>query len=379
MESDENCERRHAIIIDNGSCFIKAGLSTEETPKSHFRTCIGYPKNSEIYYKDYYIGNKLKGQMNELSLHYPIKEGSIQNWDEMEKIWNYIFYEELCVDDLSEYNIVLTQPIMNKKEEKEKMAQIMFESFNIPAIYIGYSVDLSFYSMGKLTGLSVDLGGESTQISAIFDGYPIPFQFERLYYGGNKITDYLFELFNFNSKMFYNDKNKCCVEDIKEKACNVALDYEEELKYLEFYEYTLPDNTNLIIKEERIKATEAIFQPLLIGKDKEMGLHYICNKIIEKCGDKKNDIYNCICLSGGNSLFNGLSERLTKEIRAIVSEYYKENVRVNNPYGDARFSAFIGAIILSEIKTFNEILTTKEMYEEYGSSIIYKKDPYIFK
>ena len=110
MESDEDCERRHAIIIDNGSCFIKAGLSTEETPKSHFRTCIGYPKNSELFYcKDYYIGNKLKEQMNALSLHYPIKEGSIQNWDEMEKIWNYIFYEELCVDDPSEYNIVLTQ------------------------------------------------------------------------------------------------------------------------------------------------------------------------------------------------------------------------------------------------------------------------------
>ena len=110
-----------------------------------------------------------------------------------------------------------------------------------------------------------------------------------------------------------------------------------------------------------------------------MGLHYICNKIIEKCDDNKKDLYNCICLSGGNSLFRGLSERLRKEIKDIASWDYKEEVRINDNYNDARFSAFIGGTILSEISTFNQILITKEMYEEYGCSIIYKKDPYMFK
>ena len=119
MESNEDCETRYSIIIDNGSCFIKAGLSTEYKPSSHFRTCVGYPKNSDIYHKDYFIGNQLKDQMNALNLEYPIKEGSIENWDEMEKIWQYIFCDELKVDP-SEYNIVLTQPIMNAKLEKTK-------------------------------------------------------------------------------------------------------------------------------------------------------------------------------------------------------------------------------------------------------------------
>lgn len=255
----------------------------------------------------------------------------------------------------------------------------MFESFNIPAIYLAYSVDLSLYAAGKFDGLSVDLGGGNTQILPIIEGHPIPYQFERLYYGGNKITDYLFELFNYNCKMFYNDKNKSCVEDIKEKACYVALDFEEESKYIETYDYTLPDNKNLAIKEERIKAPEALFKPDLIGKEREMGLSYICNKIIEKCGDNKKELYNCIFLSGGNSLFKGLSERLSKEIKAIASESYKEEVRVVTSYDDAKFNALIGGKILSTISTFNKILTTKEMYEEYGCSIIYKKDPFMLK
>lgn len=117
MESDDDCEKRNSIIIDNGSCFIKAGLSTEETSISHFRTCVGYPKNSGICRRDCFIGKQMKGQMNALELRYPIKEGSIENFDDMEKIWQYIFDKELEVDQ-TEYNIVLTQPIMSKKERK---------------------------------------------------------------------------------------------------------------------------------------------------------------------------------------------------------------------------------------------------------------------
>ena len=85
---------------------------------------------------------------------------------------------------------------MNQKEKKEKRAQIMYESFNVLSIHLSYSIELWFYESGKSTGLMIDLGGESTQISAFLNYSPIPHKFERLYYGGNKIIDYLFELFN---------------------------------------------------------------------------------------------------------------------------------------------------------------------------------------
>lgn len=127
MEIDKEFEKSPTIIIDNGSCFIKSGLSTQETPRAHFRTCIGYPKNKDIYIKDYYIGREIKGQMNALDIKYPIKQGVIENWDELEKIWKFIFEKELEVDP-SGQNIILTQPLMNKKEDKEKMAQLIFET-----------------------------------------------------------------------------------------------------------------------------------------------------------------------------------------------------------------------------------------------------------
>lgn len=371
MESD-----KQTIIIDNGSCFIKCGLSNGDSPKSCFRACVGHPKNKSIYYKDNFIGKQMKGQMNALNLDYPIKEGVIENWNDMENIWGYMFSEELKVDP-TEYNVILTQPIMNSKDEKEKMAQIMFESFNVPSLYLAYSIDLSFYSSCKESGLFVDLGGNSTQISAFLYHSPMPYKFNRLYYGGNAITDYLFELFQQNSKMFYNDKNKNYVEDIKEKACYVALDYEKE--FVETFNYTLPDNKDIDIRNERIQATEALFSPSLIRKDDDLGLHQTCNKIIEKCDDdEKRIIYNCIYLTGGNSLFKGLRERLAKEIKAIALESYKEEVKVISSL-DGKFSVWMGGKILSELSTFDKILITREQYEESGCSIVYKNDKYMIK
>ena len=376
MESDDDYGKKPSIIIDNGSYMIKSGFSNDDSPRICFRNCFGYPKNEDIYYKDYYIGNQMKGQMCALRLDYLIKDGVIQNWDKMEKMWGYLFKDQLNVDPL-EYNIILTQPLMNSKDEKEKMAQIMFETFNVPSLYLAYSIDLSFYSSFKGSGLFIDLGANSTQISAFLDYVPIPYKFERLYYGGNAITDYLFDLFHRNSKMFYNDKNKSSVEDIKEKACYVALDFDDEIKSVEPFTYTLPDNKDITVRDERILATEAIFKPSLINKD-VLGLHQICNKIIESCGDNKKELYNYINISGGNSLFEGLRKRLEKEIKNTAKYDDQEEVRViKSEYG--KFSVWMGGKILSEISTFENLLITKEMYEESGCSIIYKNDNYMLK
>ena len=293
----------------------------------------------------------------------------------LKKIWDYIFKEELKVDP-SEYNIIFTQPLMSSKNEKEKIAEIMFENFNAPSLYLAYSIDLSFYSSGKESGLFIDLGGNSTQISAFLNDLPIPCKFERLYYGGNAITDYLCNIFHQNVKKYYNDKNKIIVENIKEKACYVALNYEEEK--VEPYHYDLLDNTDLIIEKERIQAPEVLFKPSLITKE-DIGLHQACNKIIENCGDDiKKILYNNIYLSGGNSLLEGLNARLAKEIKNIPLYSFEEEVNVISQfYG--QFSTWIGGEMISELSTFNDIKINYEMYQDSGSSIIYKNDNYMLK
>lgn len=365
MESDD--ETKPHIVIDPGSCFIKAGFAGEDEPKSVFRTCVGYSKSHD----EFFFGSDAEAKKEDLlKLNYPIKQGFIENWDDMENILNNIFIYQLLANP-SEHNIMFTQQLMNPKNKKEGLAQIMFETFNVPGLYLAYSTECSLLASGKSTGVSIELGGDTTQICPFVDLKPKPYTFEELYYGGNSITDYLFRLFNNNCKMPYNSKYKSCMEDIKEKSCYVALDFEDEFGIVDSYDYLLPDNEKLIVKEERFKAPEAIFRPSLINKDEEMSLPLICNKLIKKFPDEKKELYNSIILSGGNSMFNGLGDRLTKEMKDLANYEFKEKVPVINST-ERKFNAWIGAGILSNI--LKDKWITKEMYEESGSSIIYKED-----
>ena len=149
------------IIIDNGSSYIKAGLSSDEGPRSVFPTCVGYPKYNSGKEggdkKEFFVGADAEAKRGVLKLNYPIEKGFVENWDDMEKIWDHIFTYELRVAP-EEHNIMITETPNNYKENREKIAQIMFETFNVPGLYIANPAVLSLYSYGKFTGISIDSG-----------------------------------------------------------------------------------------------------------------------------------------------------------------------------------------------------------------------------
>ena len=97
---EEDNDSKKPIIIDNGSGYIKAGLNDEEGPRSIFPSIVGYQKYAYNYNfyrekKDYLVGSEAEAKRGVLKLNYPIEHGNIENWDDMEIIWNYIFTNEL--------------------------------------------------------------------------------------------------------------------------------------------------------------------------------------------------------------------------------------------------------------------------------------------
>lgn len=156
------------IVIDNGTGYCKAGLSREEEPRSIFQTIVGYPSYEESLIggdkKSFYIGDEVKEKFSALNFSSPIERGLITNWDDMEKIYGHIFTNELRMDPAKHY-ILLTEPIMNPRKNREKLAQIMFESFGVPGLYIENTPILNLYAAGKFTGFSVDSGEGLTQFS----------------------------------------------------------------------------------------------------------------------------------------------------------------------------------------------------------------------
>ena len=369
MAEEEEIENKPHIIIDNGTGYCKAGLNGEEGPRAVFPSCVGYPK----YYsgmvggdkKEYFVGADAEAKRKVLKLNHPIDRGIVNNWDDMEKIWGHIFTNELHVVP-EEHNVMLTEVIMNPKENREKMAQIMFETFNIPGLYIALQPSLVLYASGKFTGFALELGEGVSQFCPILDGFQDPIKGERIDFGGKDLSDYMAKILVDTGKRFTTVGEKMIAKTIKEKTCYVALDFDDEIKSVEPFDYELPDGTHLIIKDQRIRCPEILFHS-------ENNIAQKCTDIIQKCYiDFRKDYYNCIILSGGNSMFNGLAERLTREIKNLAPLSMEEEIKVIAfPY--RKFSTWIGGSILSTISTFESMWVTKTEYEESGATIVHKK------
>ena len=210
--AEEEDNEKSSFIIDNGSGYCKVGFSGEEGPREILKSCVGYPNYDKVlnieYEKDFYVGEYAE-KIGLLSLIYPIEHGVVTNWENMEKIYNYIFNNHRV--DPSEYNVFLTESLMNPKKNKDKMAQIMFETYKIPGLYFAVQPFLCLYSAGKYTGFVVDSGEGLTQFSAIIDGYGLPQSLMKLELSGGDITDCMIKFLNNIGINFpINEKEFAC-------------------------------------------------------------------------------------------------------------------------------------------------------------------------
>ncbi|CAD5126657.1 DgyrCDS14735 [Dimorphilus gyrociliatus] len=246
-----------AIVIDNGSGLCKAGFAGAKTPKSVFPSIVGRPKQVAKDQKDSYVGDEAQTKREILTLKHLIERGIITNWNDMERVWDHTFANELHKTP-KEHPILLTKTPLNSKANREKMTE----------------------------------------------------------------------------------------------------------------SYNLPDGQQLRIGNEKFRCAEALFQPAQMGMDCS-GIHKIINSSILKCNsDLSNEFYANIVLSGGSTMFKGISDRLKKEMSVLCARY--QRIEIIAP-PERKYSTWIGGSIFAALSTFQQACMSSTEYDDIGPAIVHKK------
>ncbi|KAK1628938.1 hypothetical protein QYE76_003253 [Lolium multiflorum] len=367
---------RDTLVIDNGCATVKAGYAGDEEPRAVFPSVVGYPRMASREKKNAYVGDDAQTRRAILDLNYPMEHGIVTNWDDMEMIWHNTFYNELRVAP-EDHNVLLTAPALNIRESREMMSKIIFETFNVPAMYVATREVLSLHGAGRTTGIVLSSGDYVSNAVPVYEGHVIHEAIVQLKFAGRDLTNNLLKNLADKGYSFTTTAERKIIRGMKEKLAYIALDYLQEMEKSRTSpssvekSYELPDGQAITISAERFMCPETLFDPSVLGMDSSYGIHNMTNDSIMKCDpDIRKDMYNNIVLRGGTTMLPGFVDRLRKEITAFVRP--ATWVRVVAP-PNRNYSAWMGGSIIASLNTFQQMWISKSEYDEYGASIVHKK------
>ena len=363
--------------------------------------------------RQYFVGDALTTRRDGMSLCSPFEDGaSVTRWDSMEEIWQHVF-RSLSVNPKT-MGIMLAEPSFNARSAREKQAEIIFENFRSPSLFIAKTAALCCYSNARGTGVVYDSGGGSTSACVVAEGYVIQKSVVRNEMSGRALDEVVLRAIEnvagvgknslrprYAYKRTVRPDGSTLVEaadypethgsyhdymrleigrDIRESLCQCSEEKFDAARggNIPTKRYKLPDETEISVGAERFLVPELMFDAdAMETRFNFIPAHTMVHTSVEKCGDLRlrKELYNNIVIAGGNTSYAGFQDRLRYEIGSRLSTALRARVVGGLKPGDRKTCAWHGGSILASLDSFTEMWISKSEFNEFGSSIVDRKCP----
>ncbi|KAJ4392748.1 Arp2/3 complex subunit, actin nucleation center [Neurospora sp. IMI 360204] len=387
------------IVLDGGTGFLKVGYAAQNFPEFQYPSIVGRPilrteeaktlsDSPDVVIKDIMCGDEAAAARTMLQISYPMENGIVKKWDDMQHLWDYTFREKMKVDTRGR-KILLTEPPLNPLKNREQMTEVMFERYEFGGVYVAIQAVLALYAQGLSSGVVVDSGDGVTHIVPVYESVVLNHLTRRLDVAGRDVTRNLIALLLRRGYALNRTADFETVRQIKEKLCYVSYDLELDKRLSEdttvlVESYTLPDGRVIRVGSERFEAPECLFQPHLVDCDQPGIAEFLFNTIQAADVDVRSSLFKAIVLSGGSSMYPGLPSRLEKELKQLwltrvlggnPERLSKFKVRIEDP-PRRRHMVFLGGAVLANIMADKESMwITKQEWEEQGARVLEKLGP----
>ena len=368
-------EINQPVVIDNGTGLLKAGFAGADKPRVVYRSYVGRTKHVRIIpggaleSGDVFVGAKADEHRGALMLTYPMEHGVVQNWADMERVWQHVYSRENLNVRSEEHAVLLTEAPLNPSYNREKAAELFFEGMNVPALFFSLQAILSLYASGRTTGVVLDSGDGVTHVVPVYEGFALPHAILRMDLAGRDVTAQLQLLLRRGGHNFNTSAELEIVRQIKEQCCVVAFNPSEQEKQPQpKLPYTLPDGSLIELGPETYRAPEILFRPELIGSEYR-GVHDCLVKSVMRADmDLRRVLFSQMVLSGGSTMFPGFGDRLLNEVRRHPLSPRDTKIRIAAP-PERLYSTWIGGSILASLSTFKTMWVNKQDYHESGARL----------
>jgi len=402
-----------AVVLDNGTGYTKIGYAGNTEPSYLIPSLIAVDGKADLSVAskstedfDFFIGEEAENAPKSYVKSFPLKHGLIENWTLMEMYWEQAIFKYLRCDPQDHY-FLLTEPPMNPPENREYLAEVFFESFNVPGMYIAVQAVMAIVaswsrkggdmSKSRLTGTVIDSGDGVTHIVPVADGYVIGSSIKHIPLAGKDITAFIQQLLVERNEPIPPSERMEMARKIKEDYAYVSKDMTQEFGLMDKTGYnnnekcsfkTCTGKDPITKKEykydvgyEQFLAPELFFNPEIVSSDYTTPLADIVDDVIQSCPiDCRRDLYNNIVLSGGSTMFSGFGHRLQRDVKRFTHAREEKSEKmtgvkpketevkvVSYPY--QRYAVWYGGSVMAELPVFREHCHTRAEYLEKGPSI----------